>query len=204
MAHFQGVGPEFCQQIKHVSCDMWGPYTEVAKYCFPQAKITIDRFHVVKALNDVLDVMRKTLRREHPDQDSFKRLKWILFKRSQHLTDEQVQALTQAFEDAPQLKKAYELRNRFHTIYESAQNKAQARTWLQRWEKEVRSTKNPAWDKFLKTLGNWKELILNFVDSGICNAVTEGLNNLIRYLRRLSFGIPNFEHMRLRILASSA
>ena len=109
---------------------MWGPYTEVAKYCFPQAKITIDRFHVVKALNDVLDVMRKTLRREHPDQDSFKRLKWILFKRCQHLTDEQVQALTQAFEDAPQRKKAYELRNRFHTIYESAQNKAQARTWL--------------------------------------------------------------------------
>jgi transposase len=127
-----------------------------------------------------------------------------LFKQTEHLTDEQVQTLTQAFEGSPQLKKAYELRNSIYTIFELAQNKAQARTWLERWDKEVRSTKKSAWDKFLKILGNCKELILHFVDSGISNAVTEGLNNLIRYMRRLSFGVPNFEHMRLRILASSA
>ena len=57
--------------------------------------------------------------------------------------------------------------------------------------------------QFLKTLENWKEMILNFVASDISNAVTEGLNNLIRYMRRFSFGLPSFEHMRLRILASS-
>ena len=44
---------------------------------------------------------------------------------------------------------------------------------------------------------------LNFVASGISNAVTEGCNNLVRYSRRISFGIPNFEHMRLRVLVNS-
>jgi transposase len=127
-----------------------------------------------------------------------------LFKRTGHLTDEQAQALDRAFECSPELKKAYELRNSFHAIFDSSQDKAQARKWLEGWMREVQFTKNPAWDKFLKTLENWKELILNFVDSGISNAVTEGLNNLIRYMRRLSFGISNFEHMRLRILVSSA
>lgn len=204
VAHFQRLGRSFCQQITQVSCDMWGAYTEVAKQCFPQAKVTIDRFHVVKALNDVLDLIRKALRREHPRQDSFKKLKWVLFKRTGHLTDEQAQALDRAFECSPELKKAYELRNSFHAIFDSSQDKAQARKWLEGWMREVQFTKNPAWDKFLKTLGNWKDLILNFVDSGISNAVTEGLNNLIRYMRRLSFGISNFEHMRLRILVSSA
>jgi len=56
--------------------------------------------HVVKALNDVLDVIRKTLRREHADQDNFKRLQWIVFKRPEHLTDEQVQALALAFDES--------------------------------------------------------------------------------------------------------
>lgn len=204
VAHFQGLGPKFCQQISQVSCDMWGPYTEVAKRCFPQAQVTIDRFHVVKALNEVLDGIRKTLRKEQPKEDCFKKLKWVLFKRPEHLSDQQTQALGPALERAPELQKAYQLRNSFHNIFDYAQDKAQASKWLEGWIKEVQYSQNSAWDKFLKTLGNWKELILNFVDSGVSNAVTEGLNNLIRYIRRLSFGIPNFEHMRLRILVSSA
>ena len=130
VAHFQKLGQDFCQQITQVSCDMWGAYTEVTSLCFPQAKVTIDRFHVVKALNDVLDGLRKVLRREYPEQNSFKKLKWVLFKRTEHLTDEQVQALDRAFKCSSELKKAYELRNSFHAIFEWAQDKAQARKWL--------------------------------------------------------------------------
>lgn len=202
-AHFQSLGLGFCEQIKHVSCDMWGPYSEVAKQCFPQAKITIDRFHVVKALNDVLDTMRKTLRRAYPEQVAFKRLKWTLFKRSETLSDEQQNALQQAFGLSKELQQAYQLRNGFHYIFDQADSKQQAERWLERWMQEVRYTQNPAWDKFLKTLTNWKDPILNFIASGISNAVTEGCNNLVRYIRRISFGIPNFEHMRLRILVNS-
>ena len=203
VVHFQGLGPVFCQQIRHVSCDMWGAYSEVAKECFPQAKITIDRFHVVEALNDVLDGIRKTLRKEQPKEECFKQLKWILFKRAEHLTDEQVEALGKAFEKDARLQEAYQLRNRFYHIFDYAQDKEQASKWLERWVKDVHFTNNPAWNKFLKTLGNWKEHILNYVASGLSNAATEGLNNLIRYMRRLSFGLPNFEHMKLRILAGS-
>lgn len=203
IAHFQGLGQAFCQQIKEVSCDMWGAYSQVAQECFPQARVTIDRFHVVKALNDGLDSIRKGLRKEQPQEEAFKQLKWVLFKRAEHLTDLQKQALEPAFQKAPELAKAYQLRNSFHYIFDYAQDKAQASRWLERWIKEVEGSKNPAWNKFLKTLSNWKDLILNFVDSGISNALTEGLNNMVRYMRRLSFGLPNFEHMRLRILATS-
>ena len=203
LAHFQGLGQQFCQQIQHVSCDMWKPYTEVARICFPEAKITIDRFHVVKALNEVLDVIRKALRRVHPEENCFKKLKWTLFKRAEVLTNEQQETLNQAFKPAPELRQAYQLRNHFHAILDQAKDKQQAAHWLERWITEVRFTENPAWNKFLKTLTNWKDLILNFVESGISNAVTEGCNNLVRYVRRLSFGIPKFEHMRLRVLANS-
>lgn len=203
VAHFQNLGSSFCEQIQHVSCDMWGPYSEVAKQCFPQAKVTIDRFHVVKALNDVLDTIRKALRRASPEQTAFKRLKWVLFKRDTTLSDQQQEALQQAFALSKELQVAYQLRNSFHDIFDEPQSKQQAQQRLERWMQEVQWTQNPTWNKFLKTLTNWKDPILNFVVSGISNAVTEGCNNLVRYVRRISFGIPNFEHMRLRVLVNS-
>lgn len=203
IAHFEQLGPDFCQQIQEVSCDMWGPYADVARQCFPNARITIDRFHVVKALNEVLDKIRKALRKEQPKEAAFKKLKWNLFKRPEVLSAQQRQALEQAFEMAPQLEEAYLLRNSFHAIFDQASNKEQASQWLEQWIEDVGFTQNQNWEKFLKTLNNWKDAILNFVESRISNAVTEGLNNLIRYIKRISFAIPNFEHMRLRVLATS-
>ena len=59
-------------------------------------------------------------------------------------------------------------------------------------------------DRFIKTLKNWKKPIAAFANENISNAVTEGLNNFLRYFKRISFGLPNFEHMRLRILVASS
>ena len=53
LAHFQNIGPDFCQQIESVSFDMWPAYSRVSEQCFPQAVQVVDRFHIVKALNHV-------------------------------------------------------------------------------------------------------------------------------------------------------
>ncbi|MCB0847743.1 MAG: transposase, partial [Bacteroidetes bacterium] len=56
---------------------------------------------------------------------------------------------------------------------------------------------------FLKTLNNRIKQITAFAQYRVTNAITEGLNNIIRYFKRISFGIPNFKNMRLRILIQS-
>ena len=204
IAHFERLREAFCQQIEDVSCDMWGTYVDVAKTCFPNARVTIDRFHVVKLLNDVLDSMRKDLRKEHPQEALLKELKWVLFKRPEKLDEKQKEALRSAFELSPELEEAYVLRNSFHAIFDQSPSKEVAAQRIEQWIEDVRFTGNEKWAAFLKTLNNWKDSILNFVETHISNAVTEGLNNVIRYFRRISFAIPNFQHMRLRVLASSS
>lgn len=47
--------------IKVVTMDMYRPYREAVYECLPDAAIVIDRFHVVKLINDVLSDYRKTL-----------------------------------------------------------------------------------------------------------------------------------------------
>ena len=200
--YFQSLGLDWCTQIEAVSCDMWSPYIEVAEEFFPEADICIDRFHVVERLNEVLDRFRKKLRHTYPDHNAYKHIKWQLFKRPENLSDQEMHLLCTALAENEDLAKMYELRNEFHAIFDRPRSHWNALWQLNEWiEKAESSTISNYWIPFLKTLRNWKGYILNFVHTRITNAATEGLNNIIRHIKRISFGIHNFEHLRVRVLS---
>lgn len=201
-AYFQGLGSDWCKQIEVVSCDMWAPYINVAEEFFPAADISIDRFHVVVLLNKCLDRLRRQLRKEQPQEEAFKYIKWQLYKRVDQLSDSEHELLEKAFCKSPELRQMHELRNDFHRIFDHNTEHWPALLELNQWIEQVEtSTKREYWESFISTLCNWKGYILNFVQTRITNAVTEGLNNIIRHIKRLSFGMHNFEHLRLRVLA---
>ena len=201
IAHFKQLGPGFRDQIESVSFDMWPAYSQVATICFPQAIQVIDRFHVVKALNEVLDRLRRKLRRERPWTDAFKAIKWALFKAKPTLA--QTAQLTLAFRNSPLLKAVVSLRNAFHAHFESASSSAVLLLNLQTWIGEARALNYDGLLPFIKTLTNWLTPIANYAHQRLTNAITEGLNNVIRYMKRISYGLPNFEHLRLRVLAQA-
>ena len=79
------------------SYDLWQPYLAVVATCFPQATLVLDRFHVVKLLNQDLDAFRRHLRQEAPDEAGYKPLKWLIFKQCYCLTDAEFDTLQAAF-----------------------------------------------------------------------------------------------------------
>jgi len=138
IAHFQALGPEFCQQIEVVACDMWAPYSQVAATCFPQAQTVIDRFHVVKLLNQVLDTERKKLRETEPTETCFKHLKWLLFKQAERCSADEKMQVAQALSKAPLLAKLHQLRGAFHRLFEEATTKSALHTGLSEWLTQAR------------------------------------------------------------------
>lgn len=52
-------GEEVLSQIEEVSIDLWKPYQKVAEKLMPQAEIVVDRFQVMKQVNEELDRERK-------------------------------------------------------------------------------------------------------------------------------------------------
>ena len=201
LAHFELLGNAFCQQIQAVSFDMWRPYLAVSQHCFPNARLVIDRFHVVKALNQTLDQYRQQLRKKNPNETAFTHIKWALFKK-EHLPQE-AQKMQAAFEQAPELEELVGLRNHFHALFEIAPTAQWLQQQLTIWKQEAQALALPILDPFLKTLANWLPYVANFGENRLTNAATEGLNNIIRYVKRISFGLPNFQHMRLRVLLNS-
>jgi transposase len=203
IAHFKARDPEFCAQITDVSCDIWGPYIGVHKECFPQARLILDRFHVTKILNKALDVFRKKKRKEHPDNENYKNLKWVLFKQYDKLTDDQLDRLDLAIIDCPRIDVLYKKREAFHHILDNYADAETAKTGIENWIQEVKNEKLTEFDEFVKMASKHTQAIANYVTNYLSNAVTEGLNNLIRSIRRASFGMTNFANLRLRVLGLS-
>lgn len=200
-AHFQELGEDFCNQIETVSCDMWAAYTAVATQCFPNCQIVIDRFHIVKLLNDVLNSLRKKLRKDDFKEPCFKYLKWIIFKKYENCSESQRRKIKEAFEKSPIFEEVYQLRESFHIIFDYSISQNDFSKSIHNWIKDAKLIGYEPLNKFTRTIQRWKKHIVTFVDGRITNAVTEGLNNYLRYFKRISFGLSNFENFRLRALA---
>jgi transposase len=50
---------EVRERVEEVSVDMWGGFPKVVQEVFPNALVIFDRFHVMKAVNDELNKIRK-------------------------------------------------------------------------------------------------------------------------------------------------
>jgi transposase len=50
------------EQVSEVSVDMWGGFPKVVREVFPNAKLVVDRFHVMQALTKELNTIRKQTR----------------------------------------------------------------------------------------------------------------------------------------------
>ena len=109
------------QKVEIVSMDMWNPYRAAVKAVLPQARIVVDKFHVVRMANDALERVRKGLRKElKPSQSrTLKGDRKILLKRAHEVSDRErliMETWTGAF---PQLLAAYEHKERFYGIWDA-------------------------------------------------------------------------------------
>lgn len=198
--HFKSLGTALCNQIEVVACDIWDPYINAAKNCFPNAEITIDRFHVIKQLNSVLDNVRKEEKKNIEEKDIMNKVKWRLFKRPENCTSKDTELLLKAFEKSPILKQLYDFRNDFNRLYDKASGVESMAKDIDDWIGCLNNKARNCWAKFISTITSRKDQIVSYAKTHVTNAVTEGLNNRIRHLVRISYGIPNFDHFRLRVL----
>lgn len=203
LAHFRSQGRAFCEQITDVSCDGWQGYISVAQRCFPQATIVLDRFHVVQLLNKCLDDVRQKLRKSAPDNTNYRRLKWILYKQYPCLSQKERQELEACFTDSPVLKEIYWTRERFHHILDNGTQVEEVLARITQWKASMSTEVARVFKPFCTMLERSKEYVANYVKDRLSNGITEGLNNLIRSVKRAAFGMPNFENLRWRALALS-
>ena len=140
------------------------------------------------------------MRKNFPDEECFKYLRWTLLKNPDDLSENEQKTLKQAFLISPDLQEVYQLRKKLKAIFELDLTKDQASLKVEEWQEKAQKINRKPIESFLKTLNNWKDKVLNFFHQRQTNAVVEGLNNAIRGIIRRSFGFHSFENLKRRVL----
>jgi transposase len=173
----------------------------VARAKVPQATIVVDRFHVMKNLQEKLQDARRAAQRQLPKatRQELKGLRWLLVRNYDELDAEDRQKLQRAFEIWPELATLHGLKEEFRAFYER-KNRRTAIHALHMWIVKVQQTGHKALLKFLETVRRWEHQILAYFDERITNGFVEGTNNKIKLIKRRAFGFRKFENFRYRIL----
>jgi len=188
-------------KIELVAMDMWNPYRSAVKTVMPNAKIVIDKFHVVKLANEALEKIRKANRENvsAKERRQLMRDRYVLLKRRKDLNDFDDQIKLQVWTDMfPLLGQAYELKEQFFDIYE-ANSVNEAYELYQNWLSNVPTELMIYFEDLIKAVNNWEEEIFNYFNSPITNAYTESLNRLIKTMNHIGRGY-SFEALRAKIL----
>ena len=189
------------KDVKYFVCDMNPHFREVAKTCFPKAKIVADRYHVVRQVYWAMERVRKNEQNKLSDKfrKYFKKSKYLLTKPPEKLTDDEMNRLSLMFEIAPRLADAYRLKNEFLAVIRT-KSSAIGKHKLADWLLAAEVMDIPEFYSCTNAYHNWFNEILNSMDVPWSNGFIEGCNNKTKVLKRVCFGMRNFSNFRKRIL----
>ena len=187
--------------VKYFVCDMNPHFREVAKICFPQATIVADKYHVIRQVYWAMEKVRKNEQNNLSKRfrKYFKKSRNLLMKRIEKLTEEEMDRLALMFEIAPRLADAYRIKNEFLDVIRlKSSNEGKQR--LIDWLFSVEVMDLPEFYDCTKAYHNWFQEIINSMDVPWTNGFIEGCNNKTKVLKRVSYGMRNFNNFRKRIL----
>ena len=191
------------RQVQYVVMDMNRDYLHIAKQLLPQARVVIDRFHVVRYCTWALENVRKRVQKTLPKEERiyFKHSRKLLLAHMSRLSDESKAALERMLLVSRDLREAYLLKEVFYKFMKSG-NSVQAKERLREFRLHTYVAGIPEFEACLTMLQNWERYILNAFDCPYSNGFTEGVNNTIKVIKRIGYGYRNFRNLRARILAT--
>ena len=198
------------QQVQFITMDMSGAYIPLAKKLFPNAKIVLDRFHIIQHLGRAfLKTRIATMNQFDKKSLPYRALKnhWRLFQKdSRKLSLNSFYSKTFRQTLAPHevvektLNFSEELAN-YYNLYQLLLFHFQEKRVDEFFEliEENRSKVNHYFQTVFRTFLRHKQYIQNALETDYSNAKLEATNKLIKDIKRLGFGFRNFINFKKRV-----
>lgn len=208
--HFFRYSKEARNSVKVVTVDMSGSYIPMIPKLFPNAKIVIDRFHIVqhmsRALNQTRIQLMKPFDKKPLEYHALKYYWKSVLKDSRKLslnsfrsrtfgeTLTPKECLTEIFHLVPELKGYYDLYQflLFHLQEKNAD-------YFFDLIEEALPHLNQTFKTALRTILHHKQHVINAIELPYSNAKLEATNKLIKDIKRNAFGFRNFDNFKKRI-----
>jgi transposase len=188
--------------------DMSRTYSAVFSVVTPKATRVIDRFHVMRHANKALEEVRRRVQRErlghrgHAGDPLYKARKLLVMATTSSQPDlvSRLEDLLALGDPDGEVALAYGLKEAVARFYETA-DPDEAKDLMRDIIETAEKRSSPfELRRLARTLRNWFEPIVAWHEARVSNGPTEGMNNLLKRVKRVAFGFTNFENFRIRAL----
>ena len=185
------------ENIKEVSCDMSPAFIKGVTENLPNAKITFDRFHCVKIINEAVDAVRKQERKDDPTLNG---LRFLFLKNESELTQKHKEILDRLrLEDCgKKTLQAHQLKEMFRLGYES-QSEEMFEKYLKKWYRLATHSKLEPMVKAAKTIKNHWDGVIRWNQTKINNGILEGFNSVIQAAKARARGYSTSTNFKIII-----
>ena len=199
---FMLIGQKQCSKIKAVACDLHRGYAlSVKSYC-PQATIVWDRFHVMQIFDEAVNEERKSLHEACESGSEEKRLsrgkfRFMFLKKASRRTKEEEVHIEDLLKENRHFLKLELIKEAMHSFFR-AKNKEEAKeifTSIGVWVRQSRFRVLQRW--WYEMNRNW-ETLKNYFMYRLTTSLSEGMNNVIKTLKRKGYGYRNMQYFKLQ------
>jgi len=183
--------------VSHVVMDMSPIFRSFVIDYFPNAKIVVDKFHVIKLIHPAIRKYRKEAtgdKRSNP-------IRHLLLKNRSRLQPYQKRAVTRFCKENPNVNEVYRFKERISNFY-NIKGFNQASRILTKITDDMAHSKLREIQTLRRTLIKWRAEILRYFKTSLTNARIEGINRKCKLIQRSAYGLQSFENYRLRALYS--
>jgi transposase len=190
----QALSPYQKKQITAGCCDMSDAYIgAITDHC-PNATLVLDRFHIVKALNTAVDDVRKQQWRDAgaDDRKALKGLRWLLYRHSSTRSRKDTRTLKALERGNNRIYRAWRLKDEFEQFWDYKAPWA-AERFLNKWLTSTLRSRLEPMRKFVQTLRKNYSGVIAFIDTRLTNAVSEGLNRIVKIVKNRASGFRTLD-----------
>ena len=183
------------EQIEQACIDMSPSFISGIVDNFPNAKLTFDKFHITKIINEAMDSLRKLERKEI---EELKGYKYLFLKRDENLNREQIEAKHYFLTHFPRLGEGYRLKELFNNFWD-LKEVDEAGGYLSYWCDLAEESKISPFMKAARTIRAHWSGIINYIKSRLTNGILEGINSKIQLAKKRARGYRNVDNFILMI-----
>lgn len=202
--YFKKFSQDQLDNVEYFITDLWETYKDIAFTYLRKAKIVADHFHFVRYACNTVNQIRISVQKKLPKSERiyFKHSRKLLLSRKCNLkTDEQQDELSYILINySEDLRIAYREKEELLDIIHSNDSSEVKIKSFSEWVKRNLESPVSQLRDCAKTYQHWYTEIKHSLEVTYSNGVTEGFNNKIKVLKRVSFGMRNFKNFKARIL----
>ena len=198
------IGEEACKEITVAAMDQHEDYAKATRMHCPNATIVWDRFHIMQNFEEAVNDQRKELHEEQPKGSDLSRLtrgkfRFLFVKKDKNRTEEEKQHINDVLKANDYFLKLEVIKERMVTFFDekSAVTAKKVFEEIGDW----------IWQAGFKHLMKWYsnlekgwDTLKNYFVYKVTSALSEGINNVIKALKRRAYGYKNMWYFRLKIM----